>query len=120
MKISPMRKFLPRTLCKPLRGYRERWGLSPILDDLCWQEWQGTYTDFYAANQRAGIGRHVNDSGYKVMSSIDLTGSRVADHIIYYLDQVFAREAVKYWPMQFLPMIDTNLIIHYLYRKTVD
>lgn len=257
MKISPMRKFLPRTLCKPLWGDRERWGLSPILDDLCWQEWQGTYTDFYAANQRAGIGRYVNDAGYKVMSSIDLTGKRVleigagdirhfpywcgkpaeylladisaemmdlakqrlhehnvacstllvernkpvaldsasvdviisfyslehlyplkpyleefnrllkpggtlvgaiptegglawgagrmltsrrwfkrnttidpdkiicwehpnfADHIIEQLDEVFAREAVKHWPMRFLPMIDTNLIIQFLYQKTV-
>jgi len=56
MKISPMRKFLPRTLCEPLWGDRERWGLSPILDDLCWQEWQGTYPVFISKNGSLKIG----------------------------------------------------------------
>ena len=79
MKISAMRNILPRAWCNPLWGNRERWGLSPVLDDLCWQEWQKTYTDFYEANQRAGIGRYINDAGYKVMSNIDLTGTRVLE-----------------------------------------
>ena len=75
----PVRDFLPHSLRTPLWGDRERWGLIPKLDDPCWQEWQHTYTDFYQANQREGIGTRVNDAGYAVMSSIDLSGKCVLE-----------------------------------------
>jgi ubiquinone/menaquinone biosynthesis C-methylase UbiE len=75
----PIRNFLPRSLRAPLWGDRERWGLIPKLDDSCWREWQNTYLDFYRANQREGIGTRVNDAGYVVMSSIELSGKRVLE-----------------------------------------
>jgi len=75
----PIRNILPRSMRAPLWGDRPRWGLTPDLDDPCWQKWQTTYTDFYQANQREGIGTRVNDAGYAVMSSIDLTGKRVLE-----------------------------------------
>ena len=39
----------------------------------------GTYTEFYQANQRQGIGTRINDAGYTVMSNIDLTGKRILE-----------------------------------------
>jgi ubiquinone/menaquinone biosynthesis C-methylase UbiE len=75
----PIRNILPRRLRAPLWGDRPRWGLTPNLDDPCWQKWQTAYTDFYQANQREGIGQRVNDAGYAVMSSITLTGKRVLE-----------------------------------------
>ena len=75
----PIRNILPRSMCAALWGDRPRWGLTPNLDDPCWQKWQTAYTDFYQANQREGIGTRVNDAGYAVMSSIDLTGKRVLE-----------------------------------------
>ncbi len=75
----PIRGLLPRSMCAPLWGDRERWGLAPVLDDPCWLEWQSAYTDFYQSNQREGIGTCVNDSGYAVMLHIDLTGKRILE-----------------------------------------
>lgn len=75
----PIRSLLPSFLAKPLWGDRRRWGLEPILDDACWHEWQLTYSRFYKENQRKGVGVRVNDAGYDVMRSIDLTGKRVLE-----------------------------------------
>jgi len=75
----PIRNILPHSLTIPLWGDRERWGLIPNYDDPCWQQWQPTYTQFYLATQRDGIGARVNDAGYAVMSTIDLTGKRVLE-----------------------------------------
>jgi len=75
----PIRNLLPKGLRTPLWGDRDRWGLTPVSEDACWKEWQGSYTDFYQENQREGIGTRVNDAGYEVMSSIDLAGKRVLE-----------------------------------------
>ena len=55
----PLKDLLPNTLCALLWGDLDRWGLTPKLDDLCGQEWQSTYSDFYQSNQRQGIGTWV-------------------------------------------------------------
>ncbi len=75
----PIRNILPKSIKARLWGDRDRWGLIPFTDDPCWKEWQNYYTTFYEENQREGIGTLVNDAGYKVMSSIDLTGKRVLE-----------------------------------------
>jgi len=75
----PIRNLLPKSLRTPLWGDRERWGLTPVPEDACWKDWQGSYTDFYQENQREGIGIRVNDAGYTVMSSIHLAGKRVLE-----------------------------------------
>ena len=74
-----IRHILPRFLRAPLWGDRERWGLTVNEQDPCWREWLDTYADFYLANQREGIGTRVNDAGYRVRSSIDLSGKRVLE-----------------------------------------
>jgi len=75
----PIRNLLPQIFATPLWGDRQRWGLTPNTNDPSWNEWQKTYAEFYQANQREGIGTRVNDAGYVVMSSIDLTGKRVLE-----------------------------------------
>lgn len=79
-------------------------GLTINYHDPCWQEWQKTYSEFYTANQRAGIGTTVNDAGYRVMSFIDLTGKRVLE--------IGAGDIrhIKYWrgsPKEYL-LLDVN------------
>lgn len=63
----------------PLWGDRKRWGLIPDATDSCWRKWEHTYLDFYAANQRTGVGTVVNDAGYRVMSWIEMEGKRVLE-----------------------------------------
>lgn len=68
-----IRRVLPRPLRKVLWGDRDRWGLVADPGDICWAEWQRKYGEFYAANQRKGIGTSINDAGYSVMNSVDLS-----------------------------------------------
>ncbi len=74
-----IRNWLPYRLRIPLWGDREKWGLMPNVTDPCWREWEQTYLDFYAANQRTCVGTTVNDAGYRVMSWIDMKGKRVLE-----------------------------------------
>ena len=74
-----IRNYLPQSISSALWGNRKRWGLTINQSDMCWQEWQRTYSKFYTENQRQGIGTRVNDSGYNVMNKIDLTGKRVLE-----------------------------------------
>lgn len=73
------RNFIPARLQAPLWGDRDRWGLTIREDDPCWVEWQRTTVAFYEANQRQGVGTAVNESGYRVMSAVDLAGRRVLE-----------------------------------------
>lgn len=68
-----IRRVTPNRIAKVLWGDRERWGLVAQEDDSCWIEWGGEYLSFYEQNQRKGIGVRVNDAGYRVMSSINLS-----------------------------------------------
>jgi SAM-dependent methyltransferase len=79
MRGALIRHWLPPAWRAPLWGDRERWGLRPVVDDPCWQQWQQRTVDFYEANQRAGIGRRVNDAGYRVMAGVDLEARRVLE-----------------------------------------
>lgn len=39
-----------------------------------------------------------------------------ADDIVGQLDEVFERESVRYWPLRWLPLLDLNLIVKFVYR----
>ncbi len=71
--------FLPEFIKKRLFGDRRKFGLIPIQNDSDWIEWQGRYLDFYLSTQKGKIGQIVNQSGYKVLQDIDLTGKRVLE-----------------------------------------
>lgn len=40
-----------------------------------------------------------------------------ADQILAELDQVFVRQKVSYWPFPWLPLLDCNLVIKFIYGK---
>ena len=65
-------KCLPAYFFNKLWGNRKEYGKIPNKKDPCWLEWQQMQTKFYMENQRKGVGSVVNDSGYAVMSEIDL------------------------------------------------
>ena len=69
---------LPHALSAPLFGDRKRWGLSVKPDDPCWLEWQQTMLQFYDSNQKQG-GEIVNNAGYKVMATRDLSGCNILE-----------------------------------------
>ena len=73
----PIRNIFPNSVRTLLWGDRACWGLTPNLDDVCWQEWQSAYTDFYRENQREGISTYISDAVYLVISVINLTDKGV-------------------------------------------
>ncbi|GAB2912795.1 class I SAM-dependent methyltransferase [Paralcaligenes ginsengisoli] len=79
MRTWLARNLLPARISAMLWGDRDKWGLKINEQDSCWKEWQTTYLEFYAANQREGIGMKVNDAGYEVMRQVDLIGKTVLE-----------------------------------------
>lgn len=67
------RSVMPRSWSIALWGDRDRWGPVADRQDPMWLEWEATYGAFYEASQRQGVGRRVNDAGYRVMAHVDLT-----------------------------------------------
>ena len=74
-----IRNFVPHVLSALLWGDRKQYGLVPNQQDNCWKTWRRIYSEVYEANQRNGIGVHVNDAGYRVMSGIHLTKKTVLE-----------------------------------------
>ena len=70
---------LPHFISAPLFGDRERFGNEAKLDDPDWQAWQAHYRDFYSTIQKQGIGKKVNDAGYRVLRRLDLEAKRVME-----------------------------------------
>lgn len=70
---------MPDWLSVPLFGDRKRFGDEIWADDPDWQEWQEFYLSFYQNTQKKGIGKLVNDSGYRILRDIDLEGKYVME-----------------------------------------
>lgn len=76
MKI---RDFTPNYFSKILWGNRAKWGKTINYSDVDWVAWGKTYINFYTSNQRAGVGKLVNEMGYKVMSHANLENLTVLE-----------------------------------------
>jgi ubiquinone/menaquinone biosynthesis C-methylase UbiE len=74
-----LRNYLPYSVYSPLFGDRRTFGLQVKPNDTCWTEWQDMYLKFYYANQKRSIGAIVNDSGYKIMQEVSLSGKTVLE-----------------------------------------
>ncbi|WP_321529293.1 class I SAM-dependent methyltransferase [Sedimenticola selenatireducens] len=88
-----MRKLMPGFVRRRLWGDREKYGLEIDYDDACWKQWQKIATKAYNETQKKGIGRWINDAGYKIMSEANLNNSTVLEigagdinHSIYWGD----------------------------------
>lgn len=80
MKHLAVGHHLPGWIANPLFGDRARFGLEIQLDDPDWIAWQqDVYMHFYESTQKQSVGDIVNDAGYRVMESIDLSGLRVLE-----------------------------------------
>jgi SAM-dependent methyltransferase len=70
---------LPALFANPLFGDRRRFGLEIQEHDHDWQEWQRFYLNFYQNTQKQGLGKFVNDAGYKVLGQVDINGKNVLE-----------------------------------------
>lgn len=70
---------LPSLLANPLFGDRKRFGLKILENDSDWREWLGFSFRFYHDTQKNGLGKIINDAGYKILSQIDLNGKRILE-----------------------------------------
>ena len=66
-------------MSKPLFGDRKRFGLSVQSEDPDWKEWGKRYLDFYYVNQKASVGKVVNDAGYEVLRSVSMDQKRILE-----------------------------------------
>lgn len=65
---------LPEFFRVPLCGRREWSGVTPRADDPDWLAWQKACMRFYTETQRSGIGKVVNEKGYRILGRLDLSG----------------------------------------------
>jgi SAM-dependent methyltransferase len=70
---------LPHFLASRLFGDRRKFGLEIQHNDPEWVEWQEFCMDFYEKTQKQGIGNVINELGYKVLGSIDLSEKKVLE-----------------------------------------
>jgi len=70
---------LPEFLSVPLFGDRQRFGRAIQDSDADWQDWQTFYMDFYENTQKRGVGKLVNDAGYRILRFLDLDGKYVVE-----------------------------------------
>src|SRR5271157_4999544 len=71
--------YLPDLLTVPLFGDRKKYGQAIRNNDPEWRSWQDFYIEYYQNTQKRGVGKTVNDAGYAVLRSVDLSGKRVLE-----------------------------------------
>ncbi len=72
-------KYLPYFVSKRLFGDRTKFGLTIIPEDSDWQEWEKRFLEFYYVNQKASVGKIVNDAGYKVLNSVSMDTKKILE-----------------------------------------
>ena len=70
---------LPRLVAVPLFGDRDRFGRITRPDDPDWRAWVDLRRRFYHDTQRTGVGKIVNDAGYRVLRRVDASGARILE-----------------------------------------
>ena len=70
-----VRRVVPDNVRRVLWGDRTRWGRDKDETDPDWIEWNAVMERFYDSSQRRGVGRWVNDAGYRIMREVDLEGA---------------------------------------------
>ena len=63
--------YLPEKINKVLFGDRSKFGYEVDYKDKDWIEWESVYYDFYSNTQKKGVGKYVNDSGYKIFKEFN-------------------------------------------------
>ncbi|OAH06909.1 Methyltransferase domain protein [Rhodobacteraceae bacterium SB2] len=96
-----LREFLPTTWNNKLFGRRMEFGHEIDINDPDWVAWLEFYEDFYSNTQKRGLGKHVNDFGYKILSEINLDRKTIVEigpgslpHVDYWQGMPFRYLAV--------------------------
>jgi SAM-dependent methyltransferase len=71
--------FIPKSISNKLFGNREKWGKVPNLTDPCWVEWEAIMPKLYEISQRKGIGKTINEQGYKIFKNINLDNNIILE-----------------------------------------
>jgi SAM-dependent methyltransferase len=72
-------RFLPQKIAVPLFGDRKTYGTKPDENDSDWKAWQEEMMNIYTTLQKQGVGKIVNDAGYKILSTVALEGMTVCE-----------------------------------------
>ena len=70
---------LPQFLSKYLFGDRRQFGHEINVEDSDWVAWQSFYMNFYQNTQKQGVGKTINNAGYRILSKVDFTGKKVME-----------------------------------------
>ena len=79
MSFKAIGHRLPRLVSEPLFGDRDKYGYQPSEKDPCWIEYKQVVHGLYNQTQREGIGKTVNDAGYRILECIELDGLKVLE-----------------------------------------
>jgi len=63
----------------PFLVIERSFGLFPDETDPQWKEWKKKYIHFYQSNQKEGIGKRINSSGYEILRKIDWRDKSVVE-----------------------------------------
>ena len=75
-----IRNYLPEKISIELFGNRKKYGMKPASEDPDWTRWLQNYPTIYFSTQRSSsLFAGVNNSGYKILHLLDLTGLNVAE-----------------------------------------
>jgi ubiquinone/menaquinone biosynthesis C-methylase UbiE len=66
-----IRNYLPKKIQSVIFGNREKFGTKIIENDTCWIEWLKFTEKFYLETQKRGIGKIINEMGYKILKNVD-------------------------------------------------
>ena len=70
---------LPKALSNPLFGDREKYGKIADISDPDWICWEKNMQEIYLNTQKKGLGKFINDTGYKILKKVDLKGKHVVE-----------------------------------------
>ncbi len=72
-------RYMPEFIFNRFFGNRRLYGNLPKDDDPEWRMWLTKYSSFYEKTQRSGLGKLVNNEGYKVLKYVDLKEKNVVE-----------------------------------------
>lgn len=70
---------LPKPLSSPLFGDRQKYGQVADVSDPDWICWEKNMHEIYFKTQKKGLGKFINDAGYKILKKVDLKGKHLVE-----------------------------------------
>ena len=70
---------MPRKINNVLFGDRSKYGTKIVPNDTDWKNWLLFYEKFYFNTQKKGIGRYINNAGYKILKKVDFKNKNLLE-----------------------------------------